>query len=183
MDVKRPTSWLYATIATLSIGAHSSAFALDSGTLEFGVGDHVKILAVAAQWRWQQQWWKSNGTHLSGYWDLSLAQWRGTSFQNIPGNTQNITSIGITPVFRFQRDSLRGPYAEAGIGIHYLSEHYDNADRQLSTNFQFGDLLGIGYVFPNNVDIGFKIQHFSNGGLKEPNSGVNFALVRVRYSF
>jgi hypothetical protein len=138
---------------------------------------------VSAQWKWEPQWWRSNGTHISGYWDLNLAQWRGTRFRGIPDETQNITSIGITPVFRFQKDTMKGFYAEAGIGANYLSELYDNDDNQLSTRFQFGDHIGIGYVFENNLDLGLKIQHFSNGGIKDPNNGVNFAVVRVSYPF
>jgi hypothetical protein len=161
----------------------STVFATDSASVEFGTGNSTQMLRVGAQWRWERQWWKSNGTHLGGYWDLTLAEWRGNSFQNNPGRTQNITDIGITPVFRFERDTLKGLYAEAAIGAHYLSELYDNAGRQLSTNFQFGDHIGMGYVFRNNVDLGIRFQHFSNGGIREPNSGVNFAFARLSYHF
>jgi hypothetical protein len=161
----------------------SSAHAVDSTSFEFATGNKTKMARVGLQWKWERQWFRSNGTHLGGYWDLTLAQWRGDRFEDVEGRTQNITDIGITPVFRFQRDDLKGPYVEAGIGAHYLSEHYNNNGRQLSTNFQFGDHLGIGYVFRNNLDVGLKFQHFSNGGIKEPNNGVNFAVVRVSYPF
>jgi len=62
-----------------------------------------------------------------------------------------------------------------------LSELYDNNDRKLSTAFQFGDHVGIGYVFQNNLDLGLKVQHFSNGSIKQPNQGINFGVVRVSY--
>jgi hypothetical protein len=164
-------------------GLNSTSHAFDSAAFEFATGDRTQMARVSAQWKWERQWWRSNGTHISGYWDLNLAQWRGTRFRGIPGETQNITSIGITPVFRFQKDTMKGFYAEAGIGANYLSELYDNDDNQLSTRFQFGDHIGIGYVFENNLDLGLKIQHFSNGGIKDPNNGVNFAVVRVSYPF
>jgi hypothetical protein len=160
-----------------------ASFAVDSASLEIGTGNHTDVVRVGAQWQWKRQWWKSNGTHLGGYWDVSLAQWRGNRFEDNPGNSQNITDFGVTPVFRFQRDSLKGPYAEAGIGAHYLSEQYNNAGRQLSTNFQFGDHIGVGYVFQSNLDLGLRVQHFSNGGIREPNSGVNFAFLRLSYRF
>jgi lipid A 3-O-deacylase len=35
----------------------------------------------------------------------------------------------------------------------------------------------------NNLDLGLKLQHFSNGGIKDPNDGVNFAVVRISYPF
>jgi hypothetical protein len=38
-------------------------------------------------------------------------------------------------------------------------------------------------VFSNGLDVGLKLQHFSNGGIKKPNSGANFAVLRVAYPF
>lgn len=155
--------------------------AIDSISLEYGRGDKTEMVRIGAQWRWNQQWWKSNGSHIGGYWSLTAAHWRQNRFQGISGNKQDISSLGITPVFRFQNDSLKGFYAEAGIGTHLLSELYDNDGKQLSTRFQFGDHIGAGYIFPNNVDLGVSIQHFSNGGIKKPNDGVNFAIIRLIY--
>ena len=162
---------------------YAYGFAADSISFEVGTGDRTQMARVGAQWNWKKEWWKSNGTHIGGYWDLTLAQWRANKFQNVPGRTQNITDIGITPVFRFEKDSRKGLYMEAGIGAHYLSKHYDNDGGQLSTKFEFGDHIGAGYVFNNNVDLGIKIQHFSNGGIKKPNSGVNFAVIGLKYQF
>jgi lipid A 3-O-deacylase len=176
-------AWRAVAAGCVFLGLQSSSHAVDSASLEFGTGNKTQMVRFGAQWKWDRQWWQSNGTHIGGYWDLTLSQWRGNRFQNVPGNTQNITDLGFTPVFRFQRDSLKGPYLEAGIGAHYLSGLYDNNGRRLSTNFQFGDHLGVGYVFPNNLDLGLKFQHFSNGGIKSPNNGVNFAVVRISYPF
>lgn len=169
-------SGLLTTLSPVSLAA-------DSLSVELGTGDKTKMVRVGAQWKWNASWWQSNGTHIGGYWDLTAAQWKGNRFRNIPGNTQNITALGITPVFRFQNDSLRGFYAEAGIGAHLLSALYDNNDQQLSTRFQFGDQIGVGYVFANNADVSLKVQHFSNGSIKKPNDGVNFAVVRVSFPF
>lgn len=168
------TGILFATLSPKSIAA-------DSASIEFGTGDKTKMVRLGAQWKWDSKWWQSNGTHIGGYWDFTLAQWRGNRFRNVPGNRQDITAVGITPVFRWQNDSLKGFYAEAGIGAHLLSELYDNNDQQLSTRYQFGDHIGVGYVFSNNVDVSLKIQHFSNASIKKPNDGVNFAVVRVSF--
>lgn len=172
---------LCGSIAILGIQASSSA--ADSISVEAGSGNKTDMVRFGAQWNWANTWWQSNDTHIGGYWDLTLAQWRGTRYQNRPDATQNITDIGITPVFRFQRDSKTGPYAEAGIGIHLLSQVYDNNGRTLSTAFEFGDHIGLGYVFANNFDLGLKIQHFSNGGIKQPNHGVNFAVLSAKMVF
>lgn len=174
---------LKAAVVGFILAAAHGAHAVDSMSAEFATGNKTDMVRVGAQWKWKQQWWQSNGTHIGGYWDLTLAHWRGDQFKNRPGTTQAMTDVGITPVLRLQKDSLTGPYAELGIGIHYLSDHYDNNERQLSTRFQFGDHLGIGYVFQNEVDLSLRIQHFSNGSVKQPNDGVNFAVVRISYPF
>lgn len=162
-------------------GIHGTVYAIDSVSAEFAVADEIRMARVGAQWKWQQRWWESDGSHIGGFWDLSLAQWRGSRFQSRSNGTQHLTSIGITPVIRLQNNNLKGFYVEGGIGIHYLSDLYDNNDRQLSTRFQFGDHISIGYVFQNNLDLSLKVQHFSNGSIKQPNDGVNFAVVRVSY--
>jgi lipid A 3-O-deacylase len=162
---------------------HSGAHAVDSISAEWATGDKTRMARVGLQWQWDKKWFQSNGTHVGGYWDLTAARWRGDHYQGTPGAIQNIYDIGFTPVFRFQRDTLVGPYVEGGIGAHYLSRLYDNNGDQLSTRFEFGDHLGIGYVFSNKLDIGLKIQHFSNGSIKQPNDGVNFAVIRVSYPF
>ena len=168
-----------AALATIPL----SALAVDSISIEAGSSNHVNLARVAAQWDWSQRWFSSNGNHISGYWDLSLSQWRGNKYQNISGQHQNITDFGFTPVFRWQQDNKKGLYAEAGIGVHVLSHLYNNADKRLSTAFQFGDHVGIGYVFSNNLDLSLRFEHFSNAGIKQPNTGVNFGVVRASYRF
>jgi lipid A 3-O-deacylase len=121
--------------------------------------------------------------HIRGYWEVTLAYWRGNQYRNRPDQTQHIADIGLTPVVRFERDDRSGLYAEAGVGPHLLSAHYDNNGRKLSTNFQFGSHVGLGYVLPNKLDIGVKLQHVSNGGIKQPNNGVNLVGLRLGYPF
>lgn len=156
---------------------------IDNASLEVGGGAKVQMVRFGVQADWQKRWFQSNGWHLGGYWDASIAQWRGNAYNDVDGQHQNITNIGFTPVFRYQADSLRGWYVEGGIGVNLLSELYNNDSNRLSTAFQFGDHVGAGYVFDNQWEIGAKIQHFSNGGFKKPNGGVNFLVVKVSRPF
>ena len=165
------------------LGPHATSYAIDSGSLEFANGNRTQIARIGVQWDWQRQWWKSDTMQLGGYWDLSAGGWRQNRFHNVIGETHDITDIGLTPVFRLQANSKTGWYAEGGIGLHYLNGTYDNNGRRLSDDFQFGSHLGAGYVFANRVDIGLRIQHISNGGIKKPNDGVNFAVIRASYRF
>lgn len=170
---------LASAVASIALPVHAA----DSFSLDAGYGDRTRVLRAGVQWNWDTQWWKSNGTHIGGRWDLSLAHWRGTRYRDIPGRSQDIAVLGITPVIRFQNDNLKGFYVEAGIGAHLFSELYDNDGKRLSTAFQFGDHIGLGYVFPNNLELGLRIEHFSNGGIKKPNPGVDFVSLRMRYAF
>ena len=49
-----------------------------------------------------------------------------------------------------------------------------------STRFQFGDHLGVG-VRRGQYDIGLRLQHLSNAGLRNPNPGVNFLQLHLAY--
>lgn len=173
---------------TVALGAFiifnlpSHADAADSASLEFAGSNKTQILRIGTQWLWNEKWWQSNDTHIGGYWDLMLAQWREQNYQGITDAQHNLTSVGITPVFRFQHDRKMGFYAEAGIGLHWLSANYNNNGHTLTGNVQFGDHIGIGYVV-NNWDMGFKYQHFSNAGIQQPNGGVNFAVLKIGHSF
>lgn len=160
-----------------------SVFAVDSASAEFGTGNSTKVVRLGLQWDWNKQWLQSNGTHVGGYWEGTLAQWRGKNIQGMSETYQNITDLGITPVFRLQADDRKGWYGEAGVGFHLLSDLYDNNGRRFSTSVQFGNHLGVGYVLKNGMDIALKIQHFSNGSIRRPNPGVNYAVLKLGYAF
>ena len=179
------SSVLLAAAALSSLSAVQCAAApIDSISLETGSGPSVRMLRAGVQSGWEgRRWFEGNGRHLAGYWDLTLARSRGTAFNDMAGARQFITDIGLAPVRRYAADDGRGWYAEGGIGVHLLSHVYNNGGKQLSTAFQFGDHLGTGYVFANGWDLGLKLQHFSNAGIKEPNSGVNYVLVKLAMPF
>ncbi len=156
--------------------------AADSASFEFGTGNKSQLTRLGMQWNWERQWFKSNGMHLGAYWDATISVLHQGRYQNQEAS-KNIADVGITPVLRFQRDDRKGVYAEAGIGAHYMSSIYDNNHRTFSTNFQFGDHIGVGYVFDGGLNIGLKIQHFSNCGIQHPNPGANFVVLQTAHAF
>jgi lipid A 3-O-deacylase len=169
-----------AACAAIAIAAAvSPAWAVDGVALEAGAGEGVRMGRIGLVWDWNRRWFQGNQWHLGGYWDLSLGYWNSRTVQ--PGQNDDITEIAITPVFRIQRNNLQGPYVEAGIGAHLLSRS-EIGNKQLSTNFQFGDHIGIGYRF-GQFDLGYRFQHLSNAGIKRPNPGINFSQIRVTYNF
>jgi lipid A 3-O-deacylase len=161
----------------------TACYAVDGVTFEFASGNHTQIARLGTQFNWERQWKQTSQTHIGGYWDITLAQWRENRYLDIAHNSRNIFDLAFTPVFNLQRDDGIGFYGEFGIGLHYLSEEYDNNKRQLGSNFQFGSHLATGYTFPTGLDLSMRLEHISNGGLTKPNDGVNFAGVRVGYRF
>lgn len=172
-----------AVLVALLIALPCRAIDLDGASLEAGSGRKIGMLRLGLQSHWDQRWWQSNGTHVGGYWDATIAQWRGTAYHDISGQHLDVTTVGLTPMFRFQADQLKGWYAEGGIGVELLSRLYDNDGHRLSTAFQFNDRIGAGYVFSHGWDVGLRLEHVSNGGIKKPNKGVNFVVLRVAYPF
>ena len=158
------------------------AWALDGFAVEGGRGKDVDMGRVAVQWDWQSRWLQMSDWHVSGYWDLALGQWHQR--RTAPGRNDDITEIGLTPVFRIQPNGLAGPYVEAAIGFHLLSKS-TIGDKNMSTRFQFGDHAGVGYRFgaKQSFDLSYRFQHLSNGSIKKPNPGINFHQIRLQYHF
>ncbi len=173
--------------AALALGMQSAsaddARLFDAVSVDFGTGTRTQRIQVSASADLERKFFQSNGTHLGTYLETNFGAWRANHWNNETGHSENLVDIGFTPVLRFQNDSKKGLYAEIGIGYHLLSKLYNNDTYKLSTAFQFGDQIGIGYVLDNHWEIGAKIQHFSNGGIKHPNTGVNFAVIKASYHF
>ena len=160
------------------------AMALDGFAVELGRSDDgVNRGRVAFTWDWGRPLFRiASDWHLGGLWEASIGQWHDGDTR--AGQNDNITDIGFTPVFRIQPNSLIGPYLEAGIGVHLLSSS-QIGDKRMSTMFQFGDHVGIGYRFgaKSAFDVGYRFQHHSNASIKRPNPGINFHQVRLQYHF
>ncbi|GAA4014211.1 acyloxyacyl hydrolase [Actimicrobium antarcticum] len=170
-------------IGCLLCVASSASMAVDSMSAEVGTGNKSQIYRLGMQWNMDQQWMRSDKSEIWGYWDLTAAVWRANQFENRVGATQTFLDIGFTPTLRWQGLNHQGVYAEAGLGPHINSDVYDNFGRRLSTNLQFGTHLGLGYTLASGLDLSLRVTHFSNGGIKQPNNGVNFAVARIGYKF
>ena len=169
------------TLAAACLVAAAPAAAVDGIAIEAGAGDNTDMARIAVQWNWSQRWFQGSEWHVGGYWDLGLGYWKHGGLPDQPGN---ITELGLIPVFRLQRNGLRGPYAEAAIGFHLLSRT-SIGDKRFSTMFQFGDHVGLGYRFgvKGAWEVGYRFQHLSNADIKKPNDGIDFHQLRVQYHF
>ena len=153
-----------------------SAYCVDGVSVEVGRGnDRTNAIRVATQWNWRKQHALDERWRLHGYWEASAGAWES--------DDDSSADFALTPVFRFERHGRqRVPYLEAAIGFHILSRHISR-ERQFSTNFQFGDHIAAGLRFGPRAryDVGVRLQHLSNGGIRHPNPGINFVLLRFQY--
>ena len=154
----------------------------DVVALDYGTGNETRLTRLDLQWNWDATWFASDGTHVSGYWEASLATWNARDWRDISGSDRTIADVGITPVFRFEADSRKGWFLDGGVGPNVLSRLYQNRRRDFSTAFQFGDLIAIGYQ-SDRWTAGITLEHFSNGAIKHPNPGANFVLASIGYRF
>ncbi len=150
-----------------------SATAIDSVSAEIGRGSgRTNLLRVGLQWRGHDKWFEHSTWHVAHYMDLALGGWNN--------GHQTVYDLGVTPVFRVE-GGPRSPYFEAAIGFHAVSRLEFENNRETSTRFQFGDHVGIGFWLDGRNDITLRLQHLSNGGIRNPNPGINFIQIRLQH--
>ncbi|MDQ2989376.1 MAG: acyloxyacyl hydrolase, partial [Pseudomonadota bacterium] len=111
--------------------------------------------------------------------ELSLGYWRGRSDSHV---NDSLIDLALIPALRFHPygAEAQGPFVEGGIGVHLLSHTRIHDDRRFGSAFQFGDMVGVGWQFGagGRYELGLRLHHVSNGGIKEPNQGLNFLQLR-----
>ena len=93
----------------------------------------------------------------------------------------NLFALGAMPLVRYSWPERNGGiFVEDGVGVHLVSHTRLYNERELSTAFQFGELLGVGLRFcgRNICEAGIRLQHMSNANIKRPNDGVTFPAIR-----
>jgi lipid A 3-O-deacylase len=190
MHLREPRSraWAHAAAiarrcALICLCAHSGALPAAEWTLSgiAGAGNDVNLAGVEAQVP------SGYGGALTDQWSWSL-RWAGDVAywwaRNHGDSAPSLWEMGLTPVVVLRRAPASGVsyYVEGGIGLHLLS-HTRIDERGLSTAFQFGEFVGTGVNFGDHGEygVGVRIQHISNGGIKQPNCGATFGEVRISY--
>ena len=103
----------------------------------------------------------------------------------VPGADSRLTQIGVVPMFRYKlSESKAAWFVEGGVGASYLTSGYRSLRKEFSTRWNFSDHLGVGRSFgaDGRHELGLYVKHVSNAGLKEPNPGETFYLLRYAYA-
>lgn len=170
---------LKKSLASL-LGALLSLYCLPANALDVTAavgftGESTWTLRLAAQSDFKRSWWVTDTGQLSGYWDGAYTYWQGDK-------TVDNHSLSLSPVFRYEFNARAvKPYVEAGIGLAAFSKTR-LAKQKLSTALQFEDRIGMGLRFAQQ-EVGVRVIHYSNAGIKRPNDGVENYTVHYRMYF
>jgi hypothetical protein len=171
-----------ALLAACSL-AHAADY-VPSVQLGYGWDDsnHVQKVEVAFQWNSGYAWGNPEGWLVGLAWEVNVARWHSTSHEN----PRNPWEFGVSPVVTLAwRRHTWVPFMEISVGPRLLTETRTSDDHVISTAFQFGEYVGAGLSFGKTQQFtaGYRFQHVSNGGIKEPNPGTTFHSFYVRYKF
>jgi lipid A 3-O-deacylase len=142
----------------------------------------VDHLGVGLTWplAWKRQAWRGE---FSAQAELSLSYWRARAFG---GGGQGFVNVGLVPMLRYRFDQGNSPwFVEGGIGLTASSKRYVTPDKTFSTRLNFSDNLAVGRSFgrDRNQEVSLRFQHISNAGIKKPNPGEDFVLLRYAVRF
>jgi lipid A 3-O-deacylase len=158
-------------------------------SLAYGKGkpDQLKGYRVAFQSFWPLVEFAQFPLDLSGYWDLSFANWQATTAKTY--QPHSISILAASPIFRLQAKGnyifSAQPYLELGVGPSWLSNKYIG-HRNLGGQFAFQDLLGLGLRWGemHAWSLSYHYLHYSNASLLPPNQGIDVKfLISMGYQF
>lgn len=139
-------------------------------SLGYGVGKKdIDIYRFGVKKDYPSRWFESETGYFSGFFELSYNRWEHGG--------DEVNGIAFSPVFAyyFGKDGdLFRPYIAGGIGVALIDD-YRIRDRNLSSNFQFEDRIGVGARI-GFFDMNVSYFHYSNAGIKSPNDGIDIWL-------
>jgi hypothetical protein len=171
---------LLALVGTSALAADYDYAALIQG----GVGDrNVRSGAIGIS-RSFSPIDTGTGSPWSFYGEAVLGEW----FVHHPpgGQRTAFTQVTLAPVVRYDLGRFVGhAFIEVGVGLSFITPHFRDEEREFSTVFNFDDHASLGYRFGDRGEneISIRAEHFSNGGIKNPNPGQNFGQIRYARHF
>lgn len=172
-----PCSFLALCVSLLTLPGLAQANTL----YELAPPGSNKVGRLGFQLKWQAHWYQGNSNYLSGYWDASPARGFVPSQQILPAFGAATADQGLAAILRYQRQDGTGFYAEAGTGPRYQSAAYDWTGRAPGNRLALNALAGVGFVWKNGVDLGFKAIHVTRGQGKDGNESGNIVGVDLKY--
>lgn len=165
--------------------ASTHGFQIDYGS---GDPDHLKGYRFGLQQFWPWIGFANSLLNLTGYWDISYANWHTNP--PLPNQPRSLSILALSPLIRLQtRENcllFAQPFLELGIGPSWLSNNH-LGHRNLGGQFAFQDLMGLGLRWRYHTSailFSYHYLHYSNASLLPPNQGIDVKhLFTLGYEF
>lgn len=120
-------------------------------------------------WRWK----------LAPKWAMQMRLDSSAGWLGKEGDNAAVLTLG--PSYELTYDGL--PLSlDGGSSPTYLSR-YHFGDINLGANAQFTTYIGVNWDIASHWRIGYRYQHMSNAGIREPNPGFNLHVICLGYLF
>ncbi|MEW5882557.1 MAG: acyloxyacyl hydrolase [Pseudomonadota bacterium] len=150
---------------------------------EVGRGNGTDVLRLAFVAAPAAPLWSRDTMSLVAFGEVAVAHWQVPRPDTADG--RRITVVGFTPYLRLRDTRIERWFFDFGVGFNTLSDLYETRDRRFSTHFQFSDHVAVGRSFGDDdaFELSWRFVHYSNAGIRHPNPGVNFQVLRIEYRF
>ena len=147
-----------------------------AGFVQVATGPSTRAFNAGLRWNTGRRWALGDRVQAELFAEACVGRWHSTP--------TDATQVTLAPSLRLQRRDARW-YADVGVGPSWISPVFANGDRRFSTTFNFRSHLALGYRAGRDRrhELSIRIEHFSNGGIEEPNPGLNLAGVRYTRRF
>lgn len=178
----------FILISLMTQNSHASTYGLQ---VAYGTGkpDQLRGYRVAMQQFWPWTGFSQSPMNLTGYWDLSYANWH--THPPLASQPRSISIVALSPIIRLQsRENwllAAQTYLELGVGASWLSNNH-LGHRNLGSQFAFQDLMGLGLRWRKSATsiwtFSYHYLHYSNASLFPPNQGIDVKhLFTLGYEF
>jgi lipid A 3-O-deacylase len=162
--------------------AHAVDFTPDGVSLQAGGGEGTGMAGVGIIWNWNFE--ALRRAELTAHTELMLNGWHADA---VDGGHRNYAQVVLLPTLRMRLDRGASPwFFELGVGPSYLNKHFQTPDKEFGTQWNFYDVLGAGYTLggpQGKQEIGLRLAHISNAGIRKPNPGQDFLQLRYVHWF
>jgi hypothetical protein len=133
---------------------------------------------------WDGPWTKQRRYILwSEYVEVDVGRW--STRRGVTTSTAWPTQFGIIPTLRLRSSPESRWFGELGVGPNYIVPLCRSGTKRFSTEFNFGDHVGVGRSFGSarRFESSLRTEHFSNAGIRHPNPGEKFIQARLSTRF
>ncbi len=173
---RRISACLAVALALLPVTASARHDWVETG-VRVGGGDSIHTRAAYLRWRSEPVQQRLVEPYLAegveAYWDFTVEHWHRTS--------ESLDMIAFGPVFAFPVSA--GP-PRLSLGLQPSLVAGDSRFHEsVGGSVQFTSHVGLRWPLSRQLWFGLRLQHTSNGGIDDPNPGVDGAKLVLGYRF